>query len=113
MAVRPEQRDVILIAQPAANSKNSSVCIAAAGLDPPRQLKGPYTRSRTGIVSSLAVLPGHETFAVGESCILAVLLQGSHATRPVKDCASSLEIVFPVRQFGPHAKDTKMHSTAA
>ena len=75
MAIRPEQRDVILIAHPASNSKATTVCIAAVGLDPSHELKGPFSRSRTGLMSCLAILPGQETFAVGELHSTAALLQ--------------------------------------
>ena len=67
LAARPEYRDVILIAQPIPNSKSSNVSIAAIGLDAPHTLKGPYNRSRTAVVTALAVLPGHELFAVGKT----------------------------------------------
>lgn len=68
MAVLPEQREVILVGQPNGNKAGTVACIAAIGLDAPYQMKGPWPRPRTTMISCVIALPGHQQFATGGSC---------------------------------------------
>lgn len=66
MAIAGEQRDVVIAGQPIGGQKVPA-CIAAISLDQPHQLKGPWLRQRTTVMTSIIVLPTEMQFAVGGS----------------------------------------------